>query len=63
MIVVLIFLKNFLKIKLIRLTAKNIFSCQNIKYLTKGIKYLTRLRLGLSGLDEHKFKNNCQDTY
>ena len=63
MIVVLIFLKFFKKLKLIRLTAKNMFSSQNIKYLTKGIKYLTRLRLGLSRLDERKIKNNCQDTY
>ena len=34
------------------------FSCQNLK----GIKYLTRLRLGLSHLHKHKFKNNFQNT-
>ena len=28
----------------------------------KGIKYLTRLRLGLSHLREHKFKQNSQET-
>ena len=26
-----------------------------------GIKYLTRLRLGLSHLNEHKFRHNFQD--
>ena len=26
-----------------------------------GIKFLTRLRLGLSHLNEHKFKRNCQN--
>ena len=26
-----------------------------------GIKYLTRLKLGLSHLNEHKFRNNFQD--
>ena len=26
-----------------------------------GIKYLTRLKLGLSHLNEHKFRNNSQD--
>ena len=34
------------------------FGCHNLK----GIKYLTRLRLGLTHLYEHKFKNNFQDT-
>ena len=51
-----IFKNNFLKF--IRPTANNIFGCHNLK----GIKYLTRLRLGLSHLYEHKFKNNFQDT-
>ena len=51
-----IFKKNILKF--IRPTANNIFGCHNLK----GIKYLTRLRLGLSHLHEHKFKNNFQDT-
>ena len=26
-----------------------------------GIKYLTRLRLGLSHLNDHKFRHNFQD--
>ena len=51
-----IFKKNILKF--IRPTANNIFCCHNLK----GIKYLTRLRPGLSRLHEHKFKNNFQDT-
>ena len=49
--------KNIL-IKFIRPTTNYIFSCQNLK----GIKNLTSLRLGLSHLHEHKFKNNFQDT-
>ena len=51
-----IFKKNILKF--IRPTANNIFGCHNLK----GIKYLTRLRLGLSHLQEQKFRNNFQDT-
>ena len=50
-----IFKKNILKF--IRPTANNLFGCHNLK----SIKYLTRLRLGLSHLYEHKFKNNYQD--
>ena len=50
-----IFKKNILKF--IRPTANKIFGCHNLK----GIKYLTRLRLGLSHLHEHKFKNNFRD--
>ena len=34
------------------------FGCHNLI----AVKYLTRLRLGLSHLCEHKFKNNFQDT-
>ena len=34
------------------------FNCHNCK----GIKYLTRLRLGLRHLREHKFKHSFQDT-
>ena len=52
----LIFKKNILKF--IRPTAYNIFGCHNLK----GIKYLARLRLVLSHLYEHKFKDNFQDT-
>ena len=48
--------KNILKF--IRPTANNIFGCYNLK----DIMHLTRLRLGLSHLYEHKFKNNFQDT-
>ena len=36
----------------------NIFGCHNLE----GTKYLTSLRLGLSNLYEHKFKNNFQNT-
>ena len=50
-----IFKKNILKF--IRPAANKIFGCHNLK----GIKYLTRLRLGLSHLHEHKFKNNFRD--
>ena len=34
------------------------FNCHNCK----GTKYLTRLRLGLSHLREHKLKHSFQDT-
>ena len=37
---------------------KTVFSCHNLK----EIKHLTRLRLGLSNLNKHNFKNNFQDT-
>ena len=47
-----------LKSAIIGPTANNIFGCLNLK----GIKYLTRLRLGCSHLYERKFKNNFQDT-
>ena len=36
----------------------NVYDCHN----PKGIKLLTRLRLGLSHLREHKFKHRFQDT-
>ena len=45
-----IFKKNILKF--MRPTANNIFSCNNLK----GIRYLTRLRLGLNYPHEHKFQ-------
>ena len=44
--------KNLLKF--IRPTPKCVFNCHNCK----GIKYVTRLRLGLSHLSEHKFKHS-----
>ena len=45
-------------LKFIRANTNNIFGCHNLK----GINYLTRFRLGLSHLCEHKFKNNFQET-
>ena len=45
-------------LKLIRLTANSIFDCRNIF----GVKLLTRLRLELSHLCEHKFQHSFQDT-
>ena len=43
-------------LKFIRPTANNIFGCHNLK----GVQYLTRLRLGLSHLHEHKFKKTSK---
>ena len=42
---------------LIRLVQSNIYSI----FDEKGLKLLTRLRLGLSNLNEHKFRHNFQD--
>ena len=42
----------------IRPAQNSIFNCHNIR----GIKLLTRLRVGLSHLREHKFKHNFQDS-
>ena len=40
----------------------NLFcSFLNDRYIKVGIKYLTRLRLGLSHLNEHKFRQKFQD--
>ena len=44
--------------KFIRHSENNIFVCSNLK----RVQLLTRLRLGLSHLREHKFKHNFQDT-
>ena len=44
--------------KFIRPTANSIFGCHN----PIGVKLLTRLRLGLCHLREHKFKHSFQDT-
>ena len=44
--------------KFIRPFPNSVFICNNCK----GIKYLTRLRLGLSHLHEHKFKHSFQGT-
>ena len=51
-----IFKRNLLKF--IRPSANSIYKCHN----PKGIKFITRLRLGLSHLREHKFKHSFQDT-
>ena len=51
-----IFRKSILK--LIRPPANSLFNCHN----PKGIKFITRLRLGLSHLREHKFKHSFQDS-
>ena len=50
-----IFKSNILKF--IRPKPNNFYYCHN----PKGIKLLTRLRLGLSHLREHKFEHNFQD--
>ena len=51
-----IFKKSLLKF--IRPSGNSVFSCQNLR----GVKLLTRLRLGLSHLREHKFKHDFQYT-
>ena len=51
-----IFKKSLLKF--IRHSPNSVFNCHNCK----GIKYLTRIYLGLSHLREHKFKHSFQDT-
>ena len=42
----------------IRPKANSVFSCNS----SKGLKFVTGLRLGLSYLREHKFKHNFQDS-
>ena len=49
--------KNSL-LKFIRPPGNSVFSCHNLR----GVKLLTRLRLGLSHLREHKFKHDFQYT-
>ena len=44
-------------LKFIRPSPNSVFECHN----PQGIKFLTRLRLGLSHLREHKFKHSFQD--
>ena len=46
-------------LKFIRPTANSIFGCPN----PIGVKLLTRIRLGLSHLREHKFKCSFHDTF
>ena len=50
-----IFKSNILKF--IRPKPNDVYYCHNLK----GIRLLTRLRLGLSYLREHKFKHSFQD--
>ena len=45
-------------LKFIRPAANSLFNCHS----SKGIKFITRLRLGLSQLREHKFKHSFQDS-
>ena len=45
-------------LKFIRPSPNSVFECHN----PKGVKFLTRLRLGLSHLREHKFKHSFQDS-
>ena len=45
-------------LKFIRPSANSFFNCHN----PKGIKFITRLRLGLSHFREHKFKHSFQDS-
>ena len=52
----IIFRKSILKF--IRPSANSLFNCHN----AKGINFITRLRLGLSHLREHKFKHSFQDS-
>ena len=42
----------------IRPSPNSVYNCHN----PKGLKFITRLRLGLSHLREHKFKHSFQDT-
>ena len=51
-----IFRKSILKF--IKPSANSLFDCHN----PKGIKFITRLRLGLSHLREHKFKHSFLDS-
>ena len=45
-------------LKFIRPSPNKVSQCYN----PKGIKFVTRLRLGLSPLREHKFKHSFRDT-
>ena len=51
-----IFKKNLLTF--IRPSGSSVFNCNNLR----GVKLLTRLRVGLMHLREHKFKHDFQDT-
>ena len=45
-------------LKFIEPSPNSVYNCHN----PKGLKFITRLRLGLSHLREHKFKHSFQDT-
>ena len=45
-------------LKFIRPSPNSVYNCHN----ARGICLITRLRLGLSNLREHKFKHGFQDT-
>ena len=45
-------------LKFIRPSSNSFYNCHN----PIGIKYITRIRLGLSHLREHKFKHSFQDS-
>ena len=45
-------------LKFIRPSPNSVYNCHN----PKGLKFITRLRLGLSHLRKHKFKHSFQDT-
>ena len=49
---------NVILLKFVRPSRNSVINCRNCK----GMKYLTRLHLGLSHLREHKFKHSFQDT-
>ena len=44
-------------LKFVRPSPSNVFNCNSYK----GIRLITRLRVGMSHLGEHKFKHNLQD--
>ena len=50
---------SIFKLKFIRQSLNSIFNCHN----PKGVKLLTRLRLGLSHLHDHKCKRSLQDSF
>ena len=45
-------------LKYMRPSPNSVYNCHN----PKGIKFITRLRLGLSNLSKHKLKHSFQDT-
>ena len=56
MLKITVFLKTLLVLTFFRPSPNSVYDWQN----PKGIKFVTRLRLGLSHLQEHKFKCNFQ---